>query len=267
MMSILDINDDCLIHIFEFLSIYELIDIENVCDVFKRICYNVYNSKSFHKMRIELRTLRTDYVKDIFERVGNSMRIFEFSGGFIMSEDVKSRIIEGVAKSCPNLKSLTVNYTEFSHTNFLELQKCFEKLTYLDLSGCGIDENSLGITLDGEKFKNIKTLKLAGNSYMNGSFFKTMKNVEELDVSYCFGLKFHEFSVFLENCKKLVNLNVSASCQVVHDVENFLEILLTYQPHIEKLLMDKTGIVKDLEVLSKFNNLKVCSFEGRRFGT
>lgn len=265
MMSILDLNDDCLICIFEYLSIYELIEMEKVCVDFKTTCENVYSR--FHKMRIELRNLRTEYFRDIFQRVANSLRAFEFSGGFIMNEDVKCTMIDGVSKSCPKLKSLTINYTQFSNKNFRQLQECFSNLTYLDLSRCGLDEDSLGITLDGEKCRNIKTLKLAGNACMNGSFFKNMKYVEDLDVSYCFNLRFSEFVIFLENCKKLVVLDISASCRLIWDTENFLEIILVCQPHMEKLLMNNTGIIKDLDVLSKFKNLKVSSFEGRRFGT
>lgn len=267
MMSILDLNDDCLIYIFQFFSIYELIELEKVCNVFKGTCSNVYTSKRFHKVRIELSNLKTEYFKDIFKCVGNSIRIFEFSGGYIMNEDVKCTMIDGLSKSCPKLKSLTINYTQFTNTNFIQLQECFMNLSYLDLSRCGLDEDILGNTLDGERFRNIKTLKLAGNSCMNGSFFKNMKHVEALDVSYCFGLKYYEFVDFLKNCIKLNDLDVSASCQLVHEVDNFLKIVLMYQPHIETLLMENTGALKDLEVLSQFNKLKVSSFEGRRFGT
>lgn len=267
MMSILELNDDCLIYIFQFLSIYELIEAEKVCKVFNITCHAVYSSKRFHKMRIELRNLRTEYFRGIFQRVGNTLRHFEFSGGFIMNEGVKRTMIDGVSKCCPKLKSVTINYTQFSNTNFLQLQECFSQLTCLDLSRCNLDEDILKITMDGERFRNVKTLKIAGNACMTGSLFKDMKHVEVLDVSYCFGLRFAEFVVFLKNCLKLIELDVSASCQLVHDVENFVENILIHQPHIETLLMDNTGVVKDLDVLSKFNKLKVSSFEGRRFGT
>lgn len=266
-MSLLDLNDDCLLCIFEYFSIYELIELEKVCSAFKRTCCNVYTTKRYHKMRLELRNLRTEYFSDIFERVGETLRNFEFSGGYIMDEYVKCTMIDGASKSCPKLNSLTVNYTQFTTANFIQLQECFGNLIYLDLSRCGLDEESLAVTLDGERFKNIKTLKLAGNSCMNGSFFSSMKHVEVLDVSYCFGLRFEEFFIFLKDCIKLTNLDVSASCQLVHGTDKFLKSVLERQPHVETLLMENTGVVKDLEVLSKFTKLKVSCFEGRRFGT
>lgn len=266
MMSILDLNVDCLIVIFNYFSIYELIELEKVCRLFKSTCDTVYTTRRFHKLRIELRNLRTEYFTKIFERVGRTLRNFEFSGGFIMNENVKQTMIDGVSKFCPQLTSLTVNYTSFTTANFIGLQDSFAQLVYLDLSRCGIDEDSLQVSLDGERFRNVKTLKLAGNASMKGSFFKSMSHVEVLDVSYCFDLEFDEFFHFLKNCIKLIELNVSASCRMVHGVENFLLIVYTHQPQIETLLMENTGIAVDTSVLSKFERLRVCRFEGRRFG-
>lgn len=267
MMTILDLDDDSLMNIFAFLSIYELIEVEKVCQVFKAICDEVYCSKRFQKVRIELLHLRTEYLKDIFDRTGKTIRAFEFSGGYIMNENVKQTMIKGVANSCPKLKRLKVNYVQFTSRNFYQLQSCFCNLTHLDLSRCSIDETSLGITLDGDRFKSIKTLKLAGNSCMTGSFFQGMKQVESLDVSYCFNLSYFEFLKFLKNCINLVKLNVSASCQLVSEDENFLKIILIHQPNIETLMMDNTGLTKDDETLAQFKSLKYSSFAGRKFGT
>lgn len=267
MLSILDLDDDCLIHLFQFLSIYELIEAEKVCEAFKATCANVYSSKRFHKMKFGLAHLKTEYFKDIFERVGKSLRSFEFSGGYIMDENVKQTLIDGITQSCPKLKSLTINYVQFNSKSFNQLQKCFCNLTCLDLSRCNLNESTLGATLDGEMFKEIKILKLAGNSELKGSFFKNMTRVESLDISYCFNLSYFEFLAFLRNCLKLIDLDVSASGQLVTEDENFLKVILTHQPNLERLNMDKTGIAEGVEVLSQFKHLKFASFQGRRFGT
>ena len=266
-LTILDLDQDCLQKIFEYLSIYELIESEKVCETFQLTCERVYSSKKFHRMRIELRYLKTEYFKDIFERIGSSLRDFEFSGGYIMDEVVKQTMIEGVTKKCSKLKSLSINYVQFNTDSFIKLQPSFCNLKLLDLSRCGISEVSLdNIELDGEKFRSVKTLKLAGNSCMTGSLFKNMKHVESLDISYCYNLSFFEFLKFVKNCVKLTELDVSASCQLVSEDENFLEIILSHQPNIEKLKMDNTGIARDEETLKKFKNLKFASFEGRKFG-
>jgi hypothetical protein len=267
-LEILDLNDDCLIRIFEFLSIYELIEAEKVCETFKATCESVYDSSKFHKMRIELRSLQTEYLSDIFDRVGDSLRAFEFSGGYIMNEEVKQTMIDGVTEKCSKLNSLSINYVQFSSESFLKLQTSFCHLKVLDLSRCGISETALEIIeLDGERFKNVKTLKLAGNSCMTGSFFNKMRHVETLDVSYCYNLSFFEFLKFLKNCIHLVDLDITASCSLISEDENFVEIIFNHQPNIEKLVMNFTGIARDEETLKKFKKLKFSSFEGRKFGT
>ncbi|CRL04121.1 CLUMA_CG017233, isoform A [Clunio marinus] len=266
MLSILDLDNYSLYYIFQFLSIYDLLKAEKVCGSFKEVCESIYSTK-FRKVRIELRSLRTNHFRDILDRVGRSMIAFEFSGGYIMDENVKNTMIYGIINDCPRLKALSINYVQFTSLSFNHLQSCFSNLTSLDLSRCALSEATLGIVLDGEKFKNIKTLKLAGNSEMNGSFFKDMKHVEILDISYCYNLSFIQFLKFLENCIKLLELNITASCSLVMEDENFQEILLHHQPLLEKLIMDYTGVLKDKEVIVKFKHLKYSSFEGRKFGT
>lgn len=266
MLSILDLDDDCLGCIFQYLTIYELLEAEKVCETFKVTCESVYASKRFHKVRFELRYL-PDRFKDIFDRVGKTLRRFEFSGGYIMDENVKNTVIDGVAESCPRLKSLSINYIQFSHDAFTRLSQCFCNLTTLDLSRCGIDESTLDAVLNGEHCKSVKTLALAGNASMTGSFFKDLKHVENLDVSYCFQLNNFQFVAFLKNCLKLVSLDLTASCQVITDDENFLQTIFTHQPNIEKLLMDNTGVTVDSGTITKFKKLKHSSFGGRKFGT
>lgn len=267
MLSILDLDDDCLCTIFQYLTIYELLEAEKVCETFKVTCENIYASKRFHKMRIELRYLLSDHFKDIFDRVGKTLRRFEFSGGYIMDESVKDTVIAGVTELCPRLKSLSINYVQFSRDSFTRLSQCFCNLTTLDLSRCGIDESTLGMVLGYEDCKSIKTLALAGNASMTGSFFKDLKNVENLDVSYCFQLKNFQLVAFLKNCLKLVSLDLTASPQVVSEDENFLQTIFTHQPNIEKLLMDNTGVTVDSSTILKFKKLKHSSFGGRKFGT
>jgi Leucine-rich repeat (LRR) protein len=273
MFSILDLDDDSLLHIFSFLSIDELIQAEEVCDEFKVICENVYSSKRFHKVRQELINFKTERFRDIMDRVGHSIRAFEFSGGYIMDiyiyKALMRTLVEVISRSCSQIKSLSINYVTLKSEFYQELQSCFDKLTTLDLSHCSISEATLGFTLDGERLTSIRKLKLAGNSCMTGAFFANMKSIEVLDVSYCFNLSYFEFLKFLANCENLRELNISACCQLISEDENFLEILFSYQPRIERLEMNNTGISRadNEDTLSQFKHLKYSSFEGRKFGT
>lgn len=268
MQSILELDDDSLEYIFSFLTIYELIEVEKVSEAFKVICENVYEAKRFHKMRFKLHSMQPDRFEEIMDRVGGTLRSLEFSGGYIMDEKVKDILIEGVTSSARKLKSLTINYMQFTSESFSRLQNCFVSLTFLDLSRCAIEETLLRTSLDGETCQRIKTLKLAGNSGMTGAFFRDLNNVEHLDVSYCFALCFDNLLVFLQNCFKLKTLDLTASCHAISDDGKILVTkLLLHQPNIETLIMNNTGVTVDAELLSQFRNLKHASFVGRKFGT
>lgn len=263
-MSILDLNQDCFDNIFKYLSIYELIDVEGTCRAFKYTCELAYESKRFRAFRIELRYFKTEYLRDIFRRIGDTLRSFEFSGGYIMDELVKQTVIEGVT-DCTNLKKLSINYVQFTKEQFEELSTCFTILTHLDLSHCNINERNLE-KLDGDSLPNIKTLKLVGNAAMSGEFFCSMKHVEALDVSFCFGLRYYWFRQFLKNCLKLIELDLTGSSCVVPEDVDILEQILLYQPNIEKLILNQIGIERNEEILSKFRQLKYSSVTGRKFG-
>lgn len=267
MISILDLNRDCLNKIFSYLNIYELIDIEETCDAFKVICADVYCSKKFHKIRFELRYLKIEYLTRILTRIGAGLRELEFSGGYLMSEAIKEELVDGISTHCKRLTKLSVNYVQFDKKLFDKFQCCFCNLACLDLSRCAISELASGLQLNADSLNNLKELKLAGNSNMSGAFFKDLTMIETLDVSYCYELRYYEFLQFLKNCKKLISLNLTASPQVIPEDQSIFEDLSLHQPFLEVLIMDNVGINCDEETLKKFKNLKNFSASGRRFGT
>lgn len=264
--TLLDLDDDCLVCILQYLTIYELIEAEKVCEEFKIACQRIYLSKKFHKLRIELRYLRIEYFKDICDRIGPALRSFEFSGGYIMDREVKKVLTEGISELCPKLKILSINYIQFTVNEFQTLHKCFRNLKYLDLSRCSLDSLESVITLNGDELCNIKTLKVAGNGF-SGAFFKNMKHVETLDVSYCFQIDFDVFTEFLKNCIKLICLDLTGSCKLISAERNILDQILIHQPNIESITFDCAGEVKDYDFMKSFTHLKHYSFDGRPLGT
>lgn len=268
MPTILDIlNQDCLNQIFSYFDIYQLIDIEETCSLFKVTCLNEYSSKKYHKFKIELRTLKPDYLERILERIGPTMKEFQFSGGFIMDQKIKETLINGLINNCECLRKLTINYLQLDKELFDKLQSCFDSVIYLNLANCAINEANDGIILRNENVKNLKQLVLNGNANMSGEFFKTIENIESLDVSYCFNLRYYQFLTFLKTCNNLKSLNITGSPQIIPDDRNIFEDLLLFQPDLETLLMDNDGVEGDTKVLSKFKHLKKTSFSGNKFGT
>jgi hypothetical protein len=211
--------------------------------------------------------LREEYLEVIFEKIGGTLRSFEFSGGCFLNLKIKDTIISALTNGCENLTKLTINYVDFKDEDYFALENCFMRLTFLDLSRCSINDSTLTFSLDGDKLRKIKTLKLAGNVSMSGKFYKDMKHVENLDVSYCYELNYFHFFEFLQKCENLVELNATASCQLIPEDRCIITDLLNNQPRLEVIVMDNVGLEKNNEKLRQFSKLKYSSFSGRKFGT
>ncbi|CAO1409540.1 unnamed protein product [Diamesa hyperborea] len=265
MTTIYDLNEDCLSNIFKYLTIYELIEVEKVCELFKDTCDVVYKSKVYHRMRLELRYMRPLFFGDIFDRIGGNLRHFEFSGGYIMDEGLKLKLINGVINKCPKLQNLIINYIQLTKENLLNLSTCFNRLTCLDLSRCGLDEDNMAGILDGDNLRNFTTLNVIGNTMIQGNFLVNMKHLKNLDISYCFDLRYTEFIKFLKNCTKLIQLDISACVQLLEG--DIIGDLLNLQPHLEKLHFQYAGIPQDDDRYLLFKSMKDFKIHGYRFGT
>lgn len=265
MTTIYNLNDDCLSNIFKYLTIYELIGVEEVCEMFKSTCDTVYKSKMYHRLRLELRYMIPVWIEHIFDRIGVSLRHFEFSGGYIMDEELKLKLIDGVIHKCPKLQSLTINYIQFTKENLQNLSTSFERLKYLDLSRCSLDEYNMTGILNGDNLINLTTLNVIGNTMLVGSFLITMKHIKNLNISYCFDLQYSIFVKFLKNCKKLIQLDISACVQLLEG--DIIDDLLNLQPHLEKLHFQYSGIPQIDDRYILFKSMKDFNIQGPRFGT
>lgn len=253
MATILDLNEDCLINIFSYLKIYELIRVESTCKLFQAVCKMVY--PQFSNLRLERRYLDLSYFDDIMKRVSPHLKKFEFAGGYILQDEVKRTFISGVLNS-PKLKSLTINYVQFSRELMVPFSTCFINLVYLNLERCNLDEDTMeGVFENSENFTNLKTLVISGNTMLTGKCILNLKYLEDLDASYCFDLSYKEFVRFLKNCDNLLRLDISA-CYRLLDEGNIIEDLLFYQENLEKLHYSYVGIDVRDERFGRFEKLK-----------
>lgn len=100
---------------------------------------------------------------------------------------------------------------------------------------------------------------------LTGNCLKNMIQLEELDASYCYDLRYKEFVRFLINCQKLLRLDISACCRLL-DEGNIIEDLLVFQKHLEKFHFKYAGIQSNDERFGKFEHLKDLEIHGFRNG-
>lgn len=255
-MSLETLNHDCIFHIFRYLTIPDVINAEMCCPHLAEAAFAYYHQ--IHELTFMLRTLNARDVEPILHRVSPALRTFKFSGGYIMNNELKDKIVQSLAAHCTRLQALTLNYVTLDALDVLE--PAMRNLVHLDLSHIHLEDAVLGRVL-GQS--SLRSLSLRGNTKLDGSCLKELRHVEKLDVSYCFELQARELYDFLRNCDALKHLNVSG-CGGLSKT-NFWQEVVESQPNIEELIMRDLNAAMPEECVEKFRNLKNFDASGKHF--
>lgn len=213
--QILQLNDDCLRHIFEKLDLMDLIALKRTNRRFAtvvRLVLKRYRSFDFAEPRDKpiLTVLDT---KIILESVGSYIGHLSLSGHrFAESKTTDAhRILGIVARNCFHLKELEISDIAMNPSIFKELEKIASSLEALALIDCNLEDDFgdlLGHCLD------LQRLQLC-DKQTTGSFLKTIVGLKSLNVENCSQLKGSEMFLFLKNNPQLESLNIT-ECQELH---------------------------------------------------
>ncbi|KAL1373607.1 hypothetical protein pipiens_005126 [Culex pipiens pipiens] len=193
--SLDQLDEDSLLEVFGYFSFDELLLMSRVCTRFLQLSRRCLR---------KIRHFELDY-RAIASR--------DFSGGFIMNEDLKRGIVEGVALTCGTLQHLTINYVELREEHLVALTALLSHLTGLDLGRCALRDETFGPFI--AKASMLQTLAIPGNAELHGEFLERWadcQRMEQLDVSYCYSLNVGNLKPFLARAVKLKAVDVTA-CQ------------------------------------------------------
>ena len=230
-----------------------------MCTFFEQICEAQYRESS--KLFLELRHVNLELLPDVFQRVGVYLKEFTFSGGYIMDDQVKQRLVNHILEM-PKLSKLSILYIQFPRDLMVKLSTCFKNLTHLNLERCNLDEKNMENIFDPD-MKTLKCLKITGNTMLSGKCISNLKHIENLDASFCFDLNYAEIVKFLKNCIHLKKLDISACSKLLDG--NIIEDILAFQPKIEELIFENAGIKQDETIFSQYQHLKVLKIEGKDY--
>lgn len=241
------LNLDCLFHIFDYLTLQQVMQLEHVSEYLREAASKYYCF--VHKIEFLLRHMAGDEVEPALVRLGPYLHKLRFSGGYMMDKELAHSIILSVSQNCCNLRSLTLNHMP-SNMNLSPLIEIFENLTELNLGNIDIPDWQFP-----KKAPHLKTLIVNGNLFWTGEFLVNWNTIEKLNVSFCLKLVPANLFAFLEKCSKLRHLDVS-QCAQLEEVE-FFEKLARFQSNIEELIMKNFYIKKTEELLGKFPKLEI----------
>lgn len=260
-MEIQLLNEDCMLHILKYLSLLDIINLEDASKIFIEVTKNYFRTcKSF---KCNIRNTQLENLTPIFQRIGPHLNSFEFSGGFNMQQDYKKTLFINLSIYCNGLKALSLNYVPLELCDLLALTSVTKNLENLNLGNCHIEDSNLNVFLS--KITHLKWLTLKGNSMFTGECITQLNQLEKLDVSYCYILKTDHLCKFLRNCKSLKHLNISGSYML--DWKEILSVLVASQIQIKELFMTNLGIDRAQVPYESLKHLKVFDIHGTRLGT
>lgn len=163
-----DLNDYCLMELFDYLNVIDLGAMAQTCVRFQYIAQNVFRTKHGKLDFDDVVLIKTDdsqmpltlyKTRNILKSFGQYINTINISAQQFLTKD-KGRITDMVLRFCPNLQSLRLHAFFFTRTNLIAFNNLFSKLTDLTLDECDIAGDSRMQRLM-EKCKNLVSLKLA----------------------------------------------------------------------------------------------------------
>ncbi|XP_059612565.1 uncharacterized protein LOC132259041 [Phlebotomus argentipes] len=205
--AILQLNDDCLCHIFTYLNIWQVMLMEKVCKRFKIVARMIY--KRTHELNFTVLweqkntgniTMRD--VRNISARLAPHIHtLVAASEDFYSPCDVITHILD-ICKDCSKLKNLRLCSFEINQPD----AKSFVNLEMLELKWCTItDELDLEICLQAAK--NLKILNISCHS-ITGKCLTVLHDIKELSIGVLPNFRLSYFRQFCERQHGLKTLKI-----------------------------------------------------------
>lgn len=114
-IKFLDLNDDCIIHLFRMLDWIDLCNVKKTCVKFEQIADYIFPRK-YARLSIVHTTHTLYQLWDLFESFGNRILEFHISAQTLISE-CRFRLLQFVLKYCTSLRSLHLTGFKFNVCN------------------------------------------------------------------------------------------------------------------------------------------------------
>lgn len=217
--SILNLNDDCLLHICQYLDLVDIIRFSTTCERLKE-CSELYFFKKYKnldtsKIKDEDKMLKPIKLKVMLMKVGESVNSFVVSKNDLCGEISHWTYLTIINQYCFNLQRLTLNGLQImNYTNFAK--SMFSNLTSLKLISCNVSvDNFIQRIIESNKNSNckIQTLHIENDLIFNGLTLKQLHNLNEVSFINCSHLyPPYVGEIFVKNAIKSLT---------IRDCENF----------------------------------------------
>lgn len=211
--SFVALNTDCLLKIFGYLSMEDLLAVENVCVHWKSVADLAWRSYTEFDCADRLHRNLDRNVKLSLIRCGPHLKKICFPP--LINVPMSSRLLNIVARYCPNVESAVLRETRFQKSYTKNLTKVLRHLHTLEILDSGFHLNLDILKLIFERVSQLKVLTFEGHitkdSYNLLRAFKYLpKSLTEFNFGRLSNVEVNLFKMLLNQCPNLEVLTISA---------------------------------------------------------
>ncbi|XP_055681072.1 uncharacterized protein LOC129788765 [Lutzomyia longipalpis] len=246
--SILMLNDDCLLHLFSFFTLKELLVIDRVCERFNNVAqriYRTYQVMDFDQIfrKDSIRLTKEDVV-EISRRIGPHIHTFRASRVCFAKSilDVCEFPFEAI-EFCSDKKLQNIYFCGFifisiSKEQMKILSRAFSSLKTAHLQNCTVTDNFESCFVDSSQ---LEVLNLIESNPFTGQHLAKLTTITELNLCYSEPINPQFFIKFCQRNPQVRKLTIRG-CNTLN--ENCLRAIVSN--------------FRKLEELSICNSLSVC---------
>lgn len=237
-----NINNDCLISIFEHLSLEEKIDIELVCNRWNQVAklsWNHVNSIDFKDLisykKPNNKKNNNILLKNVLKRCSTYLNKIIMCYWSLINFEF-DEIVEDLSKYCLNVNDLTIREGDFNFFNEEKIKKLFS--FFVNLTTLNLDK----IFVRGDFFFNLKSDKIKELSLIRCEFFENNYKLDKIS-------NIKNLSKFIICHKSESVINEVVESLVANNCDNFTELFIAKIFNLKSIYKYKLPNIKSLPTL------------------
>ncbi|GAB0093975.1 uncharacterized protein DMENIID0001_091700 [Sergentomyia squamirostris] len=233
------LNNDCLLQIFSYLKLRDLIALEKESERFQepvQITYRSFTVFDINKEECD----EHDIAAEMFSKVGPYVRILKGIGGgkyHVFTEEMFGMFIE----NCPNVEHIDLleipleDMDVLKYLNEGEEHSGLRHLKSISLIGCNLSDTDAMLYNWFRNAEQLESVDLSRNQKITGACLTFFNKVKRMSLKRCISLERHHFVNFCRENQNLTCLKIGGCSDInqtwitiMHDqLKNLTELFIT----------------------------------------
>lgn len=245
-VSIFSLNDDCLLHVFSFLTQAEVLKQAFVCQRFRDLVEHMVKASRQFDFNDMHRNYTLMEIRQTLAWFGEHIKQLRLK----RANESYRRYVEFVGMFCHNLEEINFEFLRSIHSEtYKRIFRTSSHLKSLILEDCDVNDSICSLI---STLAELETLNLTHNRDISGKYLQNLDSVVDLNLSNCENVEASHFIDILK-AMKLKSLNIAGCYQLTDEA---FDVMVETQPNLERIAMSTSYQAIHLEAVAKLSSLK-----------